>query len=75
MTLITLLDLLGTLVFAISGSLVARNRDFDIFGALGVNQQWVIGTKASHGCIRMYNRDVRQLFPSVPLGTMVYTRR
>ena len=36
MTLITLLDLLGTLVFAISGSLVARNREFDIFGALVV---------------------------------------
>jgi lipoprotein-anchoring transpeptidase ErfK/SrfK len=48
---------------------------FSAYGIHGTNQPWVIGTKASHGCIRMYNRDVRQLFPQVPLGTMVYTRR
>lgn len=40
----------------------------------GTNQEWVIGTMASHGCIRMYNKDVVQLFPQVPLGTMVVTR-
>jgi uncharacterized membrane protein YeiH len=33
MTLITVLDLIGTLVFAISGSLMAKQHDFDIFGA------------------------------------------
>ena len=33
MTLITALDLIGTLVFAISGSLMAKQHDFDIFGA------------------------------------------
>ena len=47
---------------------------FSAYGIHGTNQQWVIGTKASHGCIRMYNRDVLELFPQVPLGTMVYTR-
>ena len=36
MTLITVLDLIGTLVFAISGALVARERQLDIFGALVV---------------------------------------
>lgn len=41
----------------------------------GTNQEWVIGTMASHGCIRMYNRDVLELFPQVPLGTMVQTRQ
>ena len=41
----------------------------------GTNQPWVIGTMASHGCIRMYNKDVLELFPQVPLGTMVQTRR
>ncbi|MHB1340528.1 MAG: cell wall-binding repeat-containing protein [Coriobacteriia bacterium] len=41
----------------------------------GTNQEWVIGTKASHGCIRMYNRDVLELFPQVPLGTLVQTRQ
>lgn len=40
----------------------------------GTNEPWVIGTKASHGCIRMYNRDVLELWPQVPLRTMVVTR-
>lgn len=40
----------------------------------GTNEEWVIGTQASHGCIRMYNRDVLELWPQVPLGTMVVTR-
>jgi hypothetical protein len=40
----------------------------------GTNQEWVIGTWASHGCIRMYNRQVLELFPQVPLGTMVVTK-
>lgn len=47
---------------------------FSAYGIHGTNQEWVIGTKASHGCIRMYNRDVLQLFPQIPLGTMVYIR-
>ena len=40
----------------------------------GTNQPWVIGTKASHGCIRMYNRDALELWPQVPLYTRVITR-
>jgi lipoprotein-anchoring transpeptidase ErfK/SrfK/putative cell wall-binding protein len=40
----------------------------------GTNEPWVIGTKASHGCIRMYNADVLELYPQVPLGTLVVTR-
>lgn len=40
----------------------------------GTNEPWVIGTKASHGCIRMYNADVLKLFPLVPVGTLVQTR-
>lgn len=47
---------------------------FSAYGIHGTNQPWVIGTKASHGCIRMYNRDVRELFPQVPMGTLVFTR-
>jgi lipoprotein-anchoring transpeptidase ErfK/SrfK len=52
-----------------------RHFVFSRYGIHGTNQPWVIGTKASHGCIRMYNRDVLDLFPHVALGTMVYTRR
>lgn len=47
---------------------------FTAYGIHGTNQPWVIGTQASHGCIRMYNRDVLELWPQVPLGTMVVTR-
>ena len=48
--------------------------EFSRYGTHGTNQEWVIGTKASHGCIRMYNRDVRELYPQVPLHTMMVTR-
>lgn len=48
---------------------------YTAYGIHGTNQEWVIGTMASHGCIRMYNRDVLELFPQVPLGTMVQTRQ
>lgn len=44
------------------------------YGVHGTNQEWVIGTMASHGCIRMFNRDVLELYPQVPLYTMVQTR-
>lgn len=33
-----------------------------------------IGTRASHGCIRMYIRDVERLYSQVELGTPVYIR-
>lgn len=48
---------------------------FTAYAIHGTNQEWVIGSKASHGCIRMYNRDVLELFPQVPLGTPVITRQ
>lgn len=37
----------------------------------GTDTPWTIGTAASKGCIRMYNRDVLDLYPRVPLGTRV----
>jgi lipoprotein-anchoring transpeptidase ErfK/SrfK len=45
------------------------------YGIHGTNQPWVIGTMASHGCIRMYNHDVLKLWPQVRIGTFVVTRR
>lgn len=47
---------------------------FTAYNIHGTNQEWVIGTWASHGCIRMYNRDVLELYPQVAIGTMVQTR-
>ena len=48
---------------------------FTAYAIHGTNQEWVIGSKASHGCIRMYNRHVLELWPQVPIGTMVVTRQ
>ena len=37
----------------------------------GTDAPWTIGTAASKGCIRMYNDDVLDLYPRVPVGTKV----
>jgi L,D-transpeptidase YbiS len=38
----------------------------------GTNHEAEIGSPASHGCIRMRNADVAQLFDFVPEGTPVF---
>jgi lipoprotein-anchoring transpeptidase ErfK/SrfK len=43
-------------------------------GIHGTNEPFSIGSRASHGCIRMLPADVIQLYPRVPLGTPVYIR-
>ena len=40
-------------------------------GIHGTNEPESIGTAASEGCIRMFNRDVEALFYRLPLGTPV----
>jgi lipoprotein-anchoring transpeptidase ErfK/SrfK len=40
-------------------------------GIHGTDQSWSIGTRASHGCIRMHVPDVIDLFRRVPVGTPV----
>ena len=40
-------------------------------GIHGTAEDWSIGTRASHGCIRMHVSDVVDLFPRVPVGTPV----
>lgn len=37
----------------------------------GTNQEHLIGQPASHGCVRMNNRDVAELFDQIPEGTEV----
>jgi lipoprotein-anchoring transpeptidase ErfK/SrfK len=44
------------------------------FGIHGTNQPRSIGKAASHGCIRMRNRDVEQLFEMVSVGDTVEIR-
>jgi L,D-transpeptidase YbiS len=38
----------------------------------GTNDEKAIGRPASHGCVRMRNRDVIELFDLVPVGTPVW---
>ncbi len=38
----------------------------------GTNEEYLIGEEASHGCIRMKNDDVIELFDRVDIGTPVY---
>lgn len=47
---------------------------FTRFGIHGTNEPWVIGTLASHGCIRLTNDQILDLWPQVPVGTMVQSR-
>jgi LysM repeat protein len=44
----------------------------DGYGIHGTNQPELIGQMVSHGCIRMYNKDVEQLYDQVALGTPVH---
>ena len=37
----------------------------------GTDAPWTIGTAASKGCIRMYNRDVLDLYPRAQIGAKV----
>jgi lipoprotein-anchoring transpeptidase ErfK/SrfK len=37
----------------------------------GTDAPWTIGEAVSKGCIRMYNEDVLDLYPRVPIGTRV----
>ena len=38
----------------------------------GTNQEYLIGTPSSHGCIRMKNADIVELFSFIPAGTVVF---
>ncbi len=47
------------------------NVPWGIYGIHGTNKPWTIGSRASHGCIRMFNRNVLELYELVKLGTPV----
>ncbi len=42
------------------------------YGIHGTNKPWSISGAESHGCFRMYNRDVETLYEWVTWGTKVY---
>lgn len=41
------------------------------YGIHGTNQEDSIGTNASHGCVRMHNAEVEEIFEFMPVGTTV----
>ncbi|MCK8827212.1 peptidoglycan-binding protein [Natroniella acetigena] len=47
------------------------NVPWGIYGIHGTNKPHSIGTAASHGCIRMFNRHVKILYTWVEVGTRV----
>jgi len=53
--------------------LYANGKD-TLYRIHGTSEPWTIGTKASSGCIRMFNEDVIDLFDRVPVGTEVIVR-
>lgn len=50
---------------------IGLNVPWGIYGIHGTNKPYSIGTRASAGCVRMFNRDVEELYPWVPIGTSV----
>ncbi len=47
------------------------NVPWGIYGIHGTNKPNSIGRAVSHGCIRMHNKDVEELFEIIPLKTRV----
>ncbi len=47
------------------------NVPWGIYGIHGTNKPYSIGQHESHGCIRMHNKHVMELFDMIPLGTKV----
>jgi hypothetical protein len=45
-----------------------------LYGIHGTNKPWQIGSCISHGCIRMFNEDVEELYDLVTVGTKVIVR-
>jgi len=63
----------GTVQRRYLGTLGTRRLDLgDGYGIHGTDEPSSIGRSVSHGCVRMLNQDVEQLFPMVPVGTTVY---
>lgn len=63
----------GTYAYGLSGfsETLTYWENGGIVGLHGTNAPETVGVQASHGCIRMHNRDVEELVEILPLGTPV----
>ena len=65
-------DLILTRILRLNGLEEANSNSYGRYIYIhGTNQEDRIGTPASHGCVRMRNSDVIELYDSVPLQTPV----
>jgi lipoprotein-anchoring transpeptidase ErfK/SrfK len=55
-----------------AAALTLRGGEYAIHGT---NRPDLVGGFVSHGCIRMYNRDIRELYSMVSIGTPVIVER
>ncbi len=70
-------ELAGTTVTGGSAANPLKARWMGVSGSVGIHgtgQGYSIGTRASHGCIRMHIADVIALYKRVPMGTPVLIR-
>ncbi len=51
---------------------VARLNLGDGYALHGTNDPASVGRSVSHGCVRLRNEDIQQLYAMVPIGTPVY---
>ena len=71
-------DFVTTRILWLDGLEKGKNRGGDVDSHSrfiyihGTIEEGLIGKKASHGCIRMYNRDVIKVFDKLPVGSLVY---
>ena len=71
-------ELAGSTVAGGSAANPLKARWMGVSGSVGIHgtgQDYSIGTRASHGCIRMHVADVKLLYKRVPLGTPVLIAR
>ena len=63
----------GTYAYGLSGysKVLTDWEGGGVVGLHGTNDPSSIGTKASHGCIRMHNEHIEKLVPILPLGTPI----
>lgn len=56
------------------GHWMGLNVPWGSYGIHGTTREDSIGWAASHGCIRMFKKDISELYHMVPLGTLVIIR-
>jgi hypothetical protein len=56
------------------GRWLGLNVKWGEYGIHGTTMEYSIGSSASHGCIRMFNSDIKELYDIVPIGTRVIIR-